>query len=73
MDPGLLPQSYSPVLSRKEVAVASDAVKQLFEGRLRADLNMFKHTAPCAFVHGTGANQYVTTCKAGPKNDAISV
>ena len=54
MDPGLLPATYKPVLSRKEVAVASDAVKQMFEERLRSDLNMFKHSAPSAFVHGTG-------------------
>jgi hypothetical protein len=55
MDPGLLPQAYKPALSRKEVVLASDAVKQMFESRLRSVLNMFKHTAPAAFVHGTGA------------------
>jgi hypothetical protein len=54
MEPALLPHAYKPVLSRKDVALASDAVKLMFEERLRSDFNMFKHTAPAAFVHGTG-------------------
>lgn len=56
MDPGLLPKDYKPVLSRKDAALAADAVKQFIEDRLRRDLNLFKHTSPLAFVHGTGVN-----------------
>lgn len=56
MEPGLLPQKYKPVLARKEVALASDAVKLLFEERLRSDFNLFKHTSPFAFRVGTGVN-----------------
>lgn len=54
MDPGLLPRDYKPVLSRKDAALAADAVKQFVEDRLRRDLNLFKHTSPLAFVRGTG-------------------
>lgn len=54
MDPSLLPKDYKPVLPRKDAALAADAVKQFMEDRLRSDLNLFKHTSPLAFVHGTG-------------------
>lgn len=56
MDPGLLPKEYTPIQPRKETALAADAVKQFMEDRLRSDLNVFKHTSPLAFVHGTGAS-----------------
>jgi hypothetical protein len=55
MDAHLLPKDYKPKLSRKDAAIAADAVKVFCEGRMRSDFNMFKHSSPLAFVHGSGA------------------
>jgi len=56
MDPELLPTGYKALLSPRQVHEASDAIKLFVEARLRSDLHLFKHTAPLAFVAGTGIN-----------------
>jgi hypothetical protein len=54
MDAKLTPANFQPALSRQQVIQASDKLKQFFEGHLRSDFNMVKHTAPLAFALGTG-------------------
>jgi len=43
-------------LSRKDVQKASTKIKRFVGRRLESDLNVFEHTAPIAFAHGTGVN-----------------
>ena len=43
-------------LSRVEMQKAIAKVKRFVERRLETDLNLFEHTAPIAFVSGTGVN-----------------
>jgi len=56
MDEGLLPKNYKPVLTRRQVPVVSEEVKDFIETRLKKDMKLFKHVAPMCFMAGTGVN-----------------
>eukprot|EP00538_Stauroneis_constricta_P004711 CAMPEP_0119555866 /NCGR_PEP_ID=MMETSP1352-20130426/7950_1 /TAXON_ID=265584 /ORGANISM="Stauroneis constricta, Strain CCMP1120" /LENGTH=446 /DNA_ID=CAMNT_0007602719 /DNA_START=155 /DNA_END=1495 /DNA_ORIENTATION=+ len=43
-------------LSRLEIQKASNMIKRFVEARLESDLHLVKHTAPLAFLTGTGVN-----------------